>query len=415
MEISRFLQDAYTAYHATALSCKELEQEGFVRLERGERWDVKAGGKYYVVANGSAFVAFRVGDPKGGFSIACAHTDSPCLKVKGAALADSPEGKRINVEVYGGLLLYSMLDIPLKVAGRVLVKTEGGVESKLVVSDYTVNIPSMCIHHNPDANKDLCLNPQVDMLPLLCEAEDVYSSLGLKDVLDADLYVVPAVAPYRSGSQGELLVSPRIDNLTSVYACVEGIAKADPKGIAVVACFDNEEIGSGTKQGAGSVLLEEVLRHINLALGGDEVDFGRRCRDGLLLSIDNGHAVHPAHPEKSDILQKVYMGGGVVVKHHTNYATDGRSAAVFKAVMDDEGVPYQDYYNRSDLRCGSTLGLISSRQLAMDAVDIGLAQLAMHSAQETAAYADVAKMEQAVRACLSRGFVAHGEQVTIQK
>jgi len=415
MEISQFLSKAYTAYHATALAVAELQEAGFERLERGDKWVLKEGGKYFLTINGSALIAFVVGDPKGGFDLAMSHTDSPCLKVKGNSLLDSPEGKRLNVEVYGGLLLYSMLDIPLKVAGRALVKGPRGVECRLVESDYCVNIPSMCIHHNPDANKGLNLNPQQDMLPLLGEAEDVYSSLGLADVLDADLFVVPAAAPYRSGKEGELLVSPRIDNLTSVWASIEAVKEAKPRGVAVVACMDNEEIGSGTKQGAHSVILEETLRHINLACGGDEVDFGRKCRDGLLLSIDNGHAVHPAHPEKSDPEQKVYLNKGVVVKHHTNYATDARSGAAFKAVLADAGIPYQDYYNRSDVRCGGTLGLISSRLLAMDAVDIGLAQLAMHSAVETVGYADVGRMAAAIKAVLETRFEAKGEDILISK
>ncbi len=413
MNVQQFLQKSYTAYHATRHACAMLQEGGFVRLERGADWSLEEGGRYYLTLNDSAFVAFAVGGRDGGFEIACAHTDSPALKVKGKELIDSPEGKRINVEVYGGLLLYSMLDIPLKVAGRVLVETPQGVESRIVESDFVVNIPSLCIHHNPDANKGLTLNPQQDMLPLLGEADDLYQAMGLDKVLDADLYVVPATAPFASGKDGEWLVSPRIDNLTSVYACVQGLLAARPQGIAVAACFDNEEIGSGTKQGAGSVILEETLRRINECLGGEEKDLGRRCANGLLLSIDNGHAVHPAHPEKSDPLQRVYMGGGVVVKHHTNYATDGVSSALFKKILSNAHVRFQDYYNRSDVRCGSTLGLISSRQLAMDAVDIGLAQLAMHSAAETVGMKDVAAMVKGVEACFNARLTREGSAILV--
>ena len=210
MEISQFLSKAYTAYHATALAVAELQAAGFERLERGEKWSLREGGRYFLTINGSALIAFVVGDAKGGFDLAMSHTDSPCLKVKGNALLDSPEGKRLNVEVYGGPLLYSFLDIPLRVAGRALVKGPHGVGTRLVVSDYLVNIPSLCIHHNPDANKDLNLNPQQDMLPLLGDAEDVYSSLDLRTFWTPTSTWCPPSSPIgaaRTGSSSSLRAS----------------------------------------------------------------------------------------------------------------------------------------------------------------------------------------------------------------
>ena len=398
MDIREFLETSYTAYHAVGNAEERLVGEGFVELDPGAEWEIKEGGKYYCKVNGSAIFAIRIGKADGDLTIACAHTDSPCLKVKGKALLDSPEGKRINVEKYGGLILYSMLDIPLRIAGRVLVRTERGVESRLVKSDFSVNIPSLCIHHNPDVNDKFALNVQSDMLPLLGDAEDVYTAIGVPDALDADLYVVPDVKPYLSGKEGKYLVSPRIDNLTSVYACIEGIVTAEPAGIAVAACFDNEEIGSGTKQGAESAFLPELLHRVMTALGRDEASYAKARRDGLVLSVDNGHAVHPAHPEKSDVAEKVYFNGGIVIKHHANYATDGLSSAKIKAILLDAGIPNQDYYNRSDLRCGGTLGLLVAKQLVMSVADIGLAQLAMHSAVETVGSEDIARMTGCIRA-----------------
>ena len=410
MKITEFLNSSYTAYHATANAAAMLENAGFKKFDRGDGAAIERGGKYYCTINDSAFIAFTVGKEK-GLNVACAHTDSPSLKIKGGKLIDSPEGKLINVEVYGGLLLYSMLDIPLKIAGRAFVKAADGVECKLVCSDFNVNIPSLCIHH-ADKDAGLKLNPQTDMLPLIGAADDIYSALGLENVLDGDLFVVSDVAPYYSGANCEYLVSPRLDNLTSVYSCVNGLINARPKGISVIACFDNEEIGSGTKQGAVSVFLEETLRRVYSDLGYSESDFAAACANGLVLSIDNGHAMHPAHPEKSDIINKVYLNGGIVVKHHANYSTDGKSSALLKAVLEKAEIPYQDYYNRSDIRCGGTLGLITSRQFAMDAVDIGLAELAMHSAIETVGSKDVDRMTDCVTAFLNATF-KNGKNKTI--
>lgn len=390
MEIKQFLQSSYTAYHAVQNVAEYLAENGFTRLFTDGPWKLNKGGKYFVIKNGSTLAAFVVGDLSDyAFNIVESHTDSPALKVKGNALVDSPEGKRINTEKYGGGLLYSMLDIPLKVAGRAVFKSGGRLVPTVVTSGYNVNIPSMCIHHAPENNDSLKLNVQVDMLPLLGEAQDLYSTLSDGEIADADLFVVPDVAPFMSGANSEYLVSPRIDNLTSVFSATEAIVKASPRGVAISVCFDNEEVGSLTKQGANGAFLPDLLKKINSALGKTEDDFRAATENGFVVSADNGHAVHPAHPEKSDVCEKVFMGGGVVIKHHVNYSTDGVSSAIAKAVLSIGGVKYQEYYNRSDMRCGGTLGLISSSQLAMNACDVGIAQLAMHSAVETACLSDV--------------------------
>ena len=397
MNIQQFLQTSYTAYHTVA-NCKEiLLQKGFEQLYVGSKWNLQKGGKYFVTKNDSTIVAFVVGNLSSyAFNIAESHTDSPCLKAKGNVLCDSAEGKRINVERYGGGLWYSFLDTPLKVAGRVFVEKDGKVESKLVDSSYTVAIPSLCVHHSPESAEKLSLNVQTDVQPLLGNATDLWSTLTSEKVLDADLYVVPAVDASYTGANGEFLTSPRIDNLTSVWASVQAIASCSPTGVAVAVCFDNEEVGSHTKQGACSAFLPQLLQKINRELGYSQDDYEGAVTNGFALSIDNGHAVHPAHPEKSDVANKVYLNKGVVIKHHVNYATDGFSSAVVKALWGANGVPYQDYYNRSDLRCGSTLGLVTSAQLQMNVCDCGLAQLAMHSAVETVGASDLDVMQKAV-------------------
>lgn len=407
MDMLSFLNTSYTAYHTVDNAAGLLQQQGFVPLSLADKWTLQAGGRYYVVHGGSALIAWVVGEHDSlGWQIAAAHTDSPCLRIKGNTLLDSPQGRRLNTEVYGGLLLYSMLDIPLRIAGRVYVKQDNGVVPKLVASDALYTIPSLCIHHNPDANKSLSLNAQQDMQPLVGDAKDAYSLVCDEPVVDADLYVVPAVQPFRSGNNGQWLCSPRLDDLTSVYAALQALSHSTPKGIAMACCFDNEEIGSGTPQGAQSALLATIMQRIAHALGYTHEQYAQSLANSLLASVDNGHAVHPAHPEKSDPCERVYMGKGIVVKHHTNYCTGGCSSALFKTILQQADIPCQDYYNRADIRCGSTLGSFVARQLGIAAVDIGLAQLAMHSAIETLAWDDIAAMQQGLTAFYNVGLVA---------
>lgn len=399
MNIRSFLDSSYTAYHATENVCTMLNEAGFVKLKLGDNWNLERGGRYYVTRNGSSVVAFSVGD-NNVFNLCVSHTDSPAFKIKGDNLIKSDGAKRLNTEKYGGGLLYSYLDRQLKIAGRVLVETETGVEQQLVVSDYNLVIPSLAIHHNPAANDSLALNAQVDTLPLFTQGEmKLYESLAEGKVLDADLYVVPVCPSFESGANDEFLSSARLDNLTSVYASVRAIINTEPQDIAVVACLDNEEIGSGTHQGAPS-FVHQVLDAISDALDMTRAEAVYATENGMVLSVDNGHAFHPAHPEKSDPVNRCQLNGGVVIKHHVNYATDGLTSAMLKRMLNEIGVAYQDYYNKSDVRCGSTLGLATARELGMKACDIGIAELAMHSACETCGIEDIDAMEKCLTAFL---------------
>ena len=411
--ICKFLNESYTAYHTTENVCKMLQDNGFSRLVLGENWHVKVGGSYFVTQNGSSVVAFKVGANK-VFNLCESHTDSPSFKVKGNLLIAGGALKRLDTEKYGGGLLYSFLDRQLKVAGRVLVETETGIAQKLVVSDYNVVIPSIAIHHNPTANDSLALNAQRDTLPLFCQGEaELYATLTSDKVLDADLYVVPADGAFTAGVEQEFLCSARLDNLTSVFSSISALCQCKPQGIAVVACLDNEEIGSSTRQGSPA-FLDNVLKQIEQSLGfsAQESLFARE--NGMILSVDNGHALHPAHPEKSDPKCEVTLNGGIVIKHHPNYATDGLSSAAFKKLMASNGIPTQDYYNRSDVRCGTTLGLATARQLQMKTCDIGLAQLAMHSACETVGARDLPLMQKALCLFLSANIRNTSDGVDIQ-
>ncbi len=412
MKVTDFLNNSYTAYHAVENVCKILQEAGFTPLTLGEKWNLKKGCKHYVTQNGSSVVAFVVGENK-IFNVCESHTDSPCFKVKGTSVV-SGSVNRLNTEKYGGGLLYSFFDRPLKIAGRLLVETENGVCEQNVVSNYNVVIPSLAIHHNPKANDGVAFNLQNDTLPLFSQtAQDVYATLTDKKVLDADLFAVPATGAFTAGTENEFLCSPRIDNLTSVYSCVQALVASTPRDIAVCACLDNEEIGSGTRHG-NPAFLQNVLCAIENALNfsAEEKVFARQ--NGMVLSVDNGHAIHPAHAEKSDPKQSVVMNGGVVIKHNPNYATDGLTSALFKKLLTFEQIPWQDYYNRSDVRCGSTLGLATSAVLQMKTCDIGIAQLAMHSACETAGTNDVCHMTNALTAFLSAKFCSEQNGVCIE-
>ena len=413
MNLRKFLDSSYTAYHTTENACLMLQEAGFNRLTLGDNWQLERGGRYFVTRNCSSVIAFSVGD-NNVFNICESHTDSPSFKIKGNKVIESVGVKRLNTEKYGGGLLYSYLDRQLKIAGRVLVEADLGVEQQLVVSDYNLVIPSMAIHHNPTANDSLALNAQVDTLPLFTQGETkLYESLAEGKVLDADLYVVPVSPAFESGANDEFLSSARLDNLTSVYASVKAIINAEPQNIAVVACLDNEEVGSGTRQGAPS-FIRQVLDAISDALDMTRAETLYATENGMVLSVDNGHAAHPAHPEKSDPLNRCYLNGGIVIKHHVNYATDGLTSAVLKRMLDELGINYQDYYNKSDVRCGTTLGLATARELGMKVCDIGIAQLAMHSACETCGVEDVDSMEECLTAFLSAEISGTSDKVKIE-
>lgn len=412
MTIQQFLNTSYTAYHTVA-NCKTmLDKAGFVEITLACR-DIQRAGKYYIVNNGSSIVAFVVGK-QDRFVFSLSHTDSPCYRIKGNQLVQGNGVVRANVEMYGSALSYSFLDRQLLIAGRLIVQDNNGVATEIVNSNYNVVVPSVAIHHNRSANEGLALNVQVDMLPIVgLDGTDIYSSLTSSKVLDADLYVVPATQAFVAGIDNQLLCSSRLDNLTSVYSSIRALIDSHSDNIAMCCCFDNEEIGNNTKQGADSSWLYDIVQCIATNIGMDTIAKSVALNSGLALSIDNGHAVHPAHPEKYDITEKVYMGGGVVIKHNTRYATDALSSGIVKKCLADNNITYQDYYNRSDLPSGGTLGLSVATALNINVVDIGIAQLAMHSACETAHLADIDTMYRAVKCVYDSNIAVHGDKADV--
>ena len=404
-KLQTFLDKAHSVYHAVALIREELDAAGYTCLEEKDAWELKAGGKYYLVRNGSAVIAFRVptAAPK-GFLISAAHSDRPCFKVKENGVAEGAY-TRLLVEKYGGTLISTWLDRPLSVAGRVLVETETGIESRLVDIDRDLLLmPNVAIHMNRSANDGYKWNLAVDTIPLLADKKatkkfwDEVEQLAGGKILGHDLYLYVRQKASVWGLEEEFISAQAIDDLECAWGCTQGFLNGKATAnIPVLCVFDSEEVGSSSYQGAASDMLESTLTRICAALG---LEKSRQLAGSFLVSADNGHAIHPNHPEYADSANAPVMNGGVVIKFNASqrYTTDGLSYAIFRKICEKADVPVQTYCNRADLLGGSTLGNISLSQVAVPSVDIGLAQLAMHSCYETAGVKDVAYLVNAMTA-----------------
>ena len=422
-KLINFLQTSYTAYHAVDNAKQILIKNGFSALSEREAWSLKNGGKYFVERE-SALIAFNVGEKadKYPFSIVASHLDSPALKVKQNPFLKTEGYYKLNVEKYGGGILYSLLDKPLKVAGRVIVQSEDGVlTSKTCVSDYTVSIPSVAIHMNRNVNDGLTLNAQVDMCPLFSLSSlgepDLFKGMTEERVIDYDLFIVNDEPAFHFGVNKEFIASPRVDNLTSAYASLTSLINCqNTNGIKLIALFDSEEIGNQTTEGAASDFLELTMKRVLFALGEDEMKFYQSLAKSFFLSLDVAHAVHPNHPEKHDPTNRPTLGGGVVIKYNSNkaYVTDSKSAAVLKTVFNQSNVRYQAFFNRSDALGGSTLGRSFLTRVAMLGADIGLPQLAMHSATESFAASDYVELEKGLLAFFEANLKISDKQISIQ-
>ena len=408
-----FLKNSVSAFHAAQNICAILEGAGFRRLPEGARWELRPGGRYFVTRNQSSVIAFAL--PERGFAPVMAvasHSDSPVFRVKPRAELEA-QGKyvQINTERYGGMILSTWLDRPLSVAGRLIVRTERGLESRLVSVDRDLLlIPNLAIHMNREVNDKCSLNAQVDMLPLYGDISargsfdaQIAAAAGVapEAVAGGDLYLYNRMPPSVWGPEGCYISAPRLDDLECAYTALCAFTEAKPGAHVNLYCaFDNEEVGSGTRQGADSTFLEDALARMARALGADGEALRSCLASSFMASADNAHALHPNHPEKSDAANRPYMNEGVVVKFSANqkYTTDGVSGAIFADICRRAGVPVQYFTNRSDMLGGSTLGNISSAHVSIPTVDIGLAQLAMHSSYETAGTRDAEHMVRALTA-----------------
>lgn len=406
----QFIRKSPTAFHAVEQTEEILQAHGFVRLEEQDAWSLERGGRYYLTRNGSSVIAFCMPqEAPRHFLISASHTDSPMFKLKPEFHTEAfGTYCTLNTEPYGGTIFSTWLDRPLSVAGRVILKKENTFVSENVNLDRDLLvIPNVAIHLNREINRGYAYNPAKDMLPLFSVANGspslkdlIRDALLCKDgeIVASDLYVYNRTEGCIWGADGEFFSAPRIDNLMCLYATLCGFCEAKPSEYAIPLFFaaDNEETGSTTKQGAGSMLLSDTVDRICESIGAD-----RRCllAASFMVSADNGHAKHPNHPELADAQNAPNMNGGVVVKTNAaqKYATDGVSAAIFAEICAHAGVPVQIYANRSDQAGGSTLGSISNTLVPLCTVDIGMAQLAMHSAYETAGSADTAYLTDAMK------------------
>lgn len=414
-EMMQFIDNSLTSYHAVCEVEKQLKSHGFEKLSEKIIWKLEVGKSYYLIRNDSSLMAFRVPDCKiteiKGFHIFAAHTDSPAFKVK-----ESPEMEREgnyvvwNTEKYGGMILSTWMDRPLTIAGRVCLAKENEIVSYPVkLADNICMIPNLAIHMNRDVNSGVALNPQIDMLPLyMMKKEEGYKTLkGMvadalskdlgkqiqeEDILGSDLFVENCEKTVIAGVEQEFIMAPRYDDLGCVYGGLKAFLKATPENdINVYAIFDNEEVGSLTRQGADSTLLRDTLDNIAEGLGISSAVLRTWIAGSFLLSADNAHACHPNQSGKADPTNKPFLNKGIVLKYHGSqkYATDAYSAAYVKLLCEKCEVPIQTYANRSDIAGGSTLGNLAMAQVSMPAADIGLPQLAMHSAYETAGVKDM--------------------------
>ena len=419
-----FLKQSPTAFHAVDTLCGLLREQGFQPLHECKAWDIVPGGKYYVTRNRSSVIAFTLPEttPE-SFRLIASHSDSPTFKIKeNAELTVRDKYVQLNTERYGGMIFSTWFDRPLSVAGRVLYKDETGLHTRLVKIDRDLlMIPNVAIHMNREVNNGFKYNAQVDLMPLYGDitAKGSFKKLiadafGVEEdaIVGNDLYLYNRMPGTVWGANNEFISAPQLDDLECAYASVCALKDLPDQGHVNVCCvFDNEEVGSSTKQGANSTFLSDVLERIAACLGMTAEAYRMALAGSFMLSADNAHATHPNHPEYADALNQVEMNKGIVIKFNANqkYTTDGVSAAMFHQLCKDAGVPVQHFANRSDLLGGSTLGNISGAHVSINTLDIGLAQLAMHSCYETAGVKDLSWMIQGMHAFYASKITAQAD------
>ena len=403
-DLLTFIKKCPSAFHTVDTVRERLLADGYTELFVDDEWELVDGGKYFVTKNLSSIVAFRYNKKAKGFTVAASHSDFPSFRVKPSG-AESGIYTRLSTERYGGMINYTWFDRPLSVAGRVVVKEGDTLVQKLVdVDKDLLVIPSVAIHMKRSVNEAFTANPAVDLVPLMGNAECgdliklISSSVGAskENVVSHDLFLYVRDEGRVFGIDDEFIVAPRIDNLASVFGTLEAFLSSNEKNtVPVLAVFDNEEVGSDTKQGAASHFFTDILE----AIAGGSKELRRAVANSFMVSVDNAHAIHPNHPELSDVNNAPVMNRGVAIKYNANqkYTTDSVSAAIFKAVAERCGECVQAFANRSDMPGGSTLGSIANTKFSVVTVDVGIPQLAMHSAVETAGVNDVGSLVNILR------------------
>ena len=400
-ELVKFLDESPSCFHAVMNIRKLLT--GFEELKENEKWKLEYGKSYYVVRNDSSIIAFRL--PRKTYSrvlIIASHSDSPTFKLKTNAIIKENNYIKLNTEKYGGMNMLSWFDRPLSIAGRVIVNSNGTLQSRLVNIDRdSLIIPSVAIHMNRDINDGFKINPQVDMLPIYgANMEDVdyldavafELNVNKEDILSEDLFLYIRQKATVWGINEEFISSKALDDLQCAYTTMKGLVNSEVLSDSLNMCcvFNNEEVGSLSRQGADSDFLERVLNRINENLGNTVEDLYCAIANGYMISADNAHAIHPNHSEHSDPTNKPMINKGIVIKRNSanKYTTDADSEAMLIKLCKDNNLEFQRFHNRSDKAGGSTLGNLLNRHISISSVDIGLPQLAMHSAYETAGTKD---------------------------
>ena len=426
-DLMDFLDSSVTMFHAINECEKVLQRSGFIYLPENGKWNINKG-KYYTKRNSSSLIAFDIAEGDYHFQISAAHSDSPTFKLKDRPVIEANGYLKLNVEGYGGMINATWLDKPLTLAGRVMVNTDKGIETRLLHIDRDLLIiPNVPIHFNREINKGFAFNNQVDMLPILsagnlkeADFDNILAKeLGIEAeaILAKDLYLVNRQKAAIIGFDNELISSGRLDDLECVYTSLRGFVEAENKNhINVFAVFDNEEVGSVTKQGAMSTFLASTLDRVNTALGKSKEEYYRAIAKSILISCDNAHAVHPNHPELFDVKNRPVLNQGIAIKESANqkYTTDAFSRAILKKILEKKNIPYQTFANRSDIAGGSTLGNLSNTVVSMNAVDIGLPQLAMHSAYETAGAKDVGYAFETLKAFFEANIDIKDDKVAVE-
>ncbi|MDU2490260.1 MAG: M18 family aminopeptidase [Clostridium celatum] len=411
LELIDFLYDSPSACHGVKETQKILDKNGFIEIKEADKWDLKAKGKYYVIKNDSALIAFEVGTgdiEETGFRLIGAHTDVPGFRIKPNPQMIS-EGKyvKLNTEVYGGPILHTWFDRPLSIAGKVSLKGASPLkpETRLVnINKPLLIIPSLAIHMNREVNEGFKINRQVDTLPLLglindkLEKEDYLMNIlaeelqvNKEDILNFELGLYEYEKGMLIGMNEELISSGRFDDLWMVYAGIRALVDSrENSATKVMICIDNEEIGSLTAEGADSTLLNNILERITLGLGKDREGYYRTLANSIMISADLAHAVHPNLGDKHDPTNRPVLEGGPVLKIAASgsYSTDSFNGAVFAGVCEAAGVPFQKFVNRSDVRGGTTIGPVTAANLTIPVIDMGAPVLGMHSIRELASVKD---------------------------
>ncbi len=403
--LTDFISSSPSPYHVVANMRKGFENANFIELEEKRRFLLEKGKSYFVTRNGSAVIAFKIPEkPLKRIHIISAHTDSPSFKIKpDPEVVSSSCYTTLNVEGYGGMLMAPWFDRPLSIAGRVFVDTADGVECRLVNFDEDlVSIVNLAIHQNRKANEGICYKVQKELLPIFADKAEKGSFISLlskhldvekKDILDYDLFLYSRTPSSFWGLDKAFFSIGKIDDLECAHSAYRALIETpcSESTMIAVALFDNEEVGSGSKQGALSDFLKTTLDRVFASLKIDEEEKAMLEASSFMLSADNGHALHPNYPEVSDIVNKPVVNGGVLIKYSANqkYTTDAESGAFVKKLMKDNNIPYQVFVNNSDVVGGSTLGNLSTQKISIRTADVGLAQLAMHSPYETAGVKDV--------------------------